>query len=133
MTEKIMHCTPEKESQKKFILKFEDLQHFLSKDLPLDILGNDSKNIFEKFNMFTDFLKVQPDKWNENEGYIEGKRVVESIKVVNDTAERGVKLLTDFNEKFTKNEEQKQFFLQVVKIIEKSFLDSKDTLKESYI
>ncbi|XP_050547295.1 uncharacterized protein LOC126908982 [Daktulosphaira vitifoliae] len=40
MAEKIMHGTPEKESQKKFILKFEDLQHFLNKELPLDILGN---------------------------------------------------------------------------------------------
>ncbi|XP_050547554.1 uncharacterized protein LOC126909176 [Daktulosphaira vitifoliae] len=133
MAEKIMHGTPKKESQKKFILKYEDLQHFLSKKLPLDILGNNSKNIFEKFNMSTDFLKDQPDKWKEHEGYIEGKRVVESIKVVNDTVEQGVKLMTDFNEKFTKNEEQKQFVLQVVQDYRKKFPGcSKDTLKESY-
>ncbi|XP_050537099.1 uncharacterized protein LOC126903129 [Daktulosphaira vitifoliae] len=83
--------------------------------------------------MSTDFLKVQSDKWNEHEGYIEGKRVVESIKVVNDMAERGVKLMTDFNEKFTKNEEQNQFVLQVVQDYRKKFPGcSKDTLKESY-
>jgi hypothetical protein len=32
---------------------------------------------------------------------------------LNDTAERGIKLMEKYNEKFTKNEDQKQFILQV--------------------
>lgn len=33
---------------------------------------------------------------------------------MNDAAERGVKLITDFNSKITKYEEQKQFLMQTV-------------------
>jgi hypothetical protein len=33
--------------------------------------------------------------------------------VVNDIAEGGIKLMEEYNNKFTKNEEQKQFVLQV--------------------
>ena len=37
-----------------------------------------------------------------------------SIKVVNDLAERGVALIEEFNCSITRDEEQKQFLLQVV-------------------
>ena len=37
-----------------------------------------------------------------------------SPRSVNDCVERGVALMTTFNEKLTGNEEQKQFLLQVV-------------------
>ena len=40
--------------------------------------------------------------------------IVTALKVVNDTAERGVKLIQDYNLILTKDEEQKQFLLQVV-------------------
>jgi len=43
-------------------VKFEDVQHFLDKDLPLDLLGPNSKNVFQRFNIPEDFLKVQPEK-----------------------------------------------------------------------
>ena len=49
---------------------------------------------------------------NSNE-YVQGKLVIGNLKVVNDSAERGIKLIEDFNEKFTKDENQKQFLLQV--------------------
>jgi hypothetical protein len=42
-----------------------------------------------------------------------GNEIIESLKVINDTAKRGVKLMEEFNEKLTKNEHQKQFVLQV--------------------
>jgi len=45
--------------------------------------------------------------------YNNAREIISSIKVVNDTAERNVKLMEDFNQKITKNEEQKQFLLQV--------------------
>jgi hypothetical protein len=45
--------------------------------------------------------------------YIQAKEILSALKVVNDTAERGVKLMEEYNEKFTKNEDQKQFILQV--------------------
>ena len=53
------------------------------------------------------------------------------FKVVNDTAERGVKLIQDFNSYLTKDEEQRQFLLQVVSECRKIFPDySKATLSK---
>ena len=40
--------------------------------------------------------------------------MVKALKVVNDTAERGVALIQEFNADLTRNEEQKQYLLQVV-------------------
>ena len=42
------------------------------------------------------------------------KEVAQSVKVVNDLAERGVALVQEFNASLTKNEEQKQYLLQVI-------------------
>jgi len=83
--------------------------------LPLDLLGTNSENVFKRFNISEDFLKVQPEKWHNLEAYQQGKNILNSIKVVNDTAERGVKLMQEYNDKFTTNEDLKQFVLQVKK------------------
>ena len=41
--------------------------------------------------------------------------IVHQMKVVNDIAERGVRLMDEYNSILTNNEEQKQYLLQVVK------------------
>jgi len=69
--------------------------------------------LFNRFNIQTNFLSLDPIYWEENEEYKKGKEIVGSLKVVNGTAERHVKLMEDFNSKIIKNEEQKQFLLQV--------------------
>jgi hypothetical protein len=46
--------------------------------------------------------------------YKEAKNIISTLKIVNDNAERGVKLMEEFNDKFTKQEEQKQYVLQVI-------------------
>jgi hypothetical protein len=60
------------------------------------------------------FLTLPPDQWNENEDYQHGRERVRNLRVINDTAERGVKLFEDFNRLITNDEEEKQFLLQVV-------------------
>ena len=57
---------------------------------------------------------VDPDKWTENEEFQQAVKFVKRLRVVNDIAERGVKLTQDFDCSITKNEEQKQFLLQIV-------------------
>jgi hypothetical protein len=57
---------------------------------------------------------MDPTKWNDNLTYQSAKMTIDSLQIMNDTAERGVKLVEDFNEKFTKNENQKQFFFKWV-------------------
>lgn len=58
-------------------------------------------------------MEKDPDFWKDDENYKKARDVVAELKVVNDTAERGVKLMDEFNSKFTKNEDQKQYLLQV--------------------
>ncbi|KAI8442258.1 hypothetical protein MSG28_005828 [Choristoneura fumiferana] len=60
------------------------------------------------------FLKLPVEVWHDNFEYIQGKKRVKNLRVVNDTAERGVKLFEEYNKLLTKNEEEKQIILHVV-------------------
>jgi hypothetical protein len=68
--------------------------------------------MFERFNISVEFLTVDPANWNNLEDYKIGKQIIKSLKVVNDSAEKGIKLIEEYNHKFTKNEKQRQFVLQ---------------------
>lgn len=98
---------------KKLYLRLEDVPGFIFNDLPTELLTPKSLKVFEKFNLSTEFLLIDPINWKDRQDYREGQKLIGSLRVVNDTAERGVKLIEEFNDKITKNEEQKQFLLQV--------------------
>ena len=68
----------------------------------------------KRFNINSDYIETSPSTWESNLEYKRGKDIVSKLKVVNDTAERGVKLIENFNTIGSKNEEQKQYMLQVV-------------------
>jgi len=101
----------------------ENIKHYISpmNNLTLlkssqisDFINSSSMKFFERFNIATDFLNQNPEEWYKNVNYQKGISVLSQVKVVNDAAERGVKLITDFNDKITKDEEQKQFLIQTV-------------------
>lgn len=50
-----------------------------------------------------------------DESYQENVAFFKRLSVVNDVAERGVALIEEYNKCLTKNEEQLQYLLQVVK------------------
>jgi len=60
------------------------------------------------------FLEQHPSMWDENEDFQKGLEIVNTFRVTNDTANRGVKLMDEYNKVLTKNEDQKQYVLQVV-------------------
>ena len=61
------------------------------------------------------------------------KKKVFSLKAVNDTAERAVKLMQDFHKKITAKEEEKQYLLCCVQEHRKLYPDcKKETLKRKY-
>ena len=62
----------------------------------------------------TSFLGLPPSEWQSTAEYRLGCERSSSLRVVNDTAERGVKLFEEYNHAITKDEEEKQFLLQVV-------------------
>ncbi|XP_050065848.1 uncharacterized protein LOC126554890 [Aphis gossypii] len=134
MAQKILQKQVSEEiAPKKYTVNVQELNNFLKKDLPLDLLGTNSIKLFDRFNIPKDFLEVHPKNWNDLEGYQKGKEIIESLRVVNDTAERGVKLMEEFNDKLTKNEDQKQFVLQTVQDYRKKYPGaSRETLKTSF-
>ncbi|CAH0381320.1 unnamed protein product [Bemisia tabaci] len=61
-----------------------------------------------------EFISHHLSKWDENESFQQCRKVVKSLRVTNDYAERGVALITKHNRRITNKEEQQQYLLQVV-------------------
>lgn len=74
----------------------------------------ETKLFFERFKVDQEFLKSNSADWEGIASFIEAKEIIGQLRVVNDTAERGVKLMEEYNSLITKDEEQKQYVLQVV-------------------
>ena len=73
----------------------------------VNLLTKETFKFFDRFNIKTDFLREHPNTWPQNNGFQEGLKIVKTLKVVNDRAERGVKLINDLNNLLTKDEDQK--------------------------
>jgi len=67
------------------------------------------RKFFEKFDLNDKFLKIESLMWHKNGSFLKGLEVINKLKVVNDSAERVVKLIEDYNKLFMKNE-QKHYF-----------------------
>jgi len=75
------------------------------------------------------FLALPPEQWPTSESYLSGQARLKQLRVVNDTAERDVKLFEDFNQLLTNDEEEKQLMLQVVASHRKTVPTHKKTKK----
>ncbi|KAL4100680.1 hypothetical protein QTP88_020714 [Uroleucon formosanum] len=117
----------ESEANKRIILKPNEIYDYANKDIN-DFRSIQSSNFFNRFGIPMNFLDLDPKLWNENDQYKKSKELVNNINVVNDIAERGVKLIEDYNKLLTKNEDQKQYLLQVVSEYRQQFPDCKKAL-----
>ncbi|KAG8171084.1 hypothetical protein JTE90_014265 [Oedothorax gibbosus] len=69
--------------------------------------------------------------WEQDLSYLKGKNIVRNLRVVNDTAERGVKLIQDYSDTIRKDEKQKQYLLQIISECRKIYPDvTKSTLEK---
>ena len=73
-----------------------------------------SLNLFQALGLSQQFLTSPVATWSDQPDYVAASKIVHALKVVNDCAERAVKLATDFNEVLTKNDDQRQLLYQVV-------------------
>lgn len=78
-----------------------------------DFVGQDSWLFFRILNLDRQFLEHPVETWTDNVSYNEAFAVVRALRVVNDSAERGVKLAADFLPR-AKIEKKYQAILQVV-------------------
>ena len=76
-----------------------------------DFVTQNTSGLFDKLNISTAFLDLDPENWPSSEDYLKGLEVVQNIKVTNDHAERGVALVQEFNRHITHDEDQLQFLL----------------------
>lgn len=102
---------------KKLLIKKENLKEFIDRDNSLilnDLFSKNTKRLLNRFEIPTDFLERDPSTWNDLEEYRKGKEIIQNLKIVNDCAERGIKLVQDYHEKITKDEEQRQYLFKVI-------------------
>lgn len=100
----------------KLTLEQSDIAKFLhngNETILCNLVSRKSKNLFLRFQLPSSFITMHPDSWNNMEEFTKGKTIVKNLKLVNDTAERGIKQTEKFNTHITKDEEQKQYLLQV--------------------
>lgn len=72
------------------------------------------KSIFERFSSPFDFLEKDPDLWIHRNDFNYGLNIARQLKIINDTSDRGVKLIQDYNKILAKNEEEMQFILKII-------------------
>lgn len=82
------------EFKEKITLKLEDVSHFLQNDLLIDLINSKSIRMFKMFNISTKFQTIDPAYWHNQDDYKIGKKI-KSLKIVNDAAEMGVKLMEE--------------------------------------
>lgn len=91
-----------------------NLDSLLQQDLS-DFVSKNLLEIFKKFDLPYDFLEDDVLTWCSNDTYQECLQFFNALKVTNDVAERGVALIEEYNNYLTKDEQQLQFLLQVVR------------------
>ena len=101
------------EINKRIIVSLNEVAQFMKKKIN-DFIYIESASFFSRFGIATSFLEQHPSMWDKNEDFQKGLEIVNTFRVTNDTAERGVKLMEEYNMVLTKNEDQKQYVLQVV-------------------
>lgn len=90
----------------------------------LDVV-EETINFFKRFCLSEDFLATDPTTWTEHDSFKQGYQTLKKLKVVNDTAERGVKLIEEYNKLITNDAKQKEFVLQIVRDYRHRFPDAK--------
>lgn len=81
-----------------------------------DLVTENTKHFFNAIceSSTQEFLEMDPEKWNENNNYLSAKIKVNKIFILNDVAERAIALVSSFNDKITKKEDEKQLLFQVI-------------------
>ena len=79
----------------------------------VDYIGPDSPGLFVMIRLDPSFLYRPVSTWHRLDAYNEAKKRVRNLKVINDGAERGVKLTSDFLG-CAKTEDRLQNVLQTV-------------------
>lgn len=98
---------------KRFAVAYDEITSLSEKNIS-DFVNSNSLFIFEQFELPYEFLCSDPSLWESNLEYKRCYDTFKTLKVVNDTAERGVALAESFYEVLTHNEDERQRIFQTV-------------------
>ena len=73
-----------------------------------DFVTSQSWVFFDTIKLSADWLVQPPAEWEKSEDYRKAESFVKTVKLVNDTAERGIKFATDFAKSLTKESGMRQ-------------------------
>ena len=91
-----------------------------------------SHYLFDKFGFGKEWLRRPVDQWENCEDYIEMKEFFRNLLVTNDSAERKIKLISEYAMCLTKDSEERQKILQVVEEHQSQYKDvNKKTIREA--
>lgn len=117
---------------KRIQVNHADIEAYCGKEID-HFVTPQTRNFFVRFEIDEKFLETDPALWCENAEYQNGFKIVKNLKVVNDVAERGVRLFTEYNEILTRDEEQKQFVMQLVSEHQRIFANAnKETVMKPF-
>lgn len=108
---------------KVFVDLDEMMKTYKKKNLS-DFVTPMTKQFFRRLEISCDFLQKPPSKWKSDPEYKKSKEIVSKLKVVNDTAERGIQQMSTYNSILTKDEKTKQFLLHVVNFYNRKYKSS---------
>ncbi|XP_063385404.1 uncharacterized protein LOC134671472 [Cydia fagiglandana] len=119
--------------EKRYVPSKQEIANTLFTKCLDDFVSTKSKHLFTRLKIDTSFLSVPVLMWSQNDAYLNAKSKISTLRAVNDTAERAVKLMQDFHGLITADEEQKQFLLRCVQEHRKLYPDCKKaTLRKMY-
>lgn len=98
---------------KRLNIKKKDFDSLAEKQIS-DIVSKESLFIFTSFGLSHKFIENDPECWDTDPDYKECLKTFSCLKAVNDTAERGVALIQKYNDCLTRDEDQRQYILQIV-------------------
>lgn len=129
MVENVRNRIPIPANRIKVDVNSETLRQTYSTKNLSDFVSTKSQQFFDRFCIETEFMDFDPSTWMTRDDYKEGYEFCRGLHVVNDTAERGVKLITDYNKIISVGEQDKQYLLQVVEQYRRKYSDAnKSTL-----
>src|SRR5271170_346220 len=120
----LMEKSTEDKKEERCIRSSKDPSTFHNATLK-DFVTSSSLFFFKALLLSTDFVVNDASTWLQNPSFQNARKVVSSLTVINDCAERGIELASSFNSSLTKSEQEKQCLLQVVGQHRKEFPDTK--------
>lgn len=113
-------------------LRLKDSTNIFKKNLD-DLVSASSMTALKSLKLDIKFMfDNDVSGWNTLDSYKAAKKIVDSLQVVNDCAERTLKLMTDFNASFTTNESEMQKAIQVIEDNRKRIPNTKKSVLSAY-